>query len=136
MSSIQNQHTYTLRNCAGGTVMDLSGRDKYSIIGFNNNNGTNQAWIFQENDDGWFIKSVYNDRYLGIEVDPAHGTRLVAGPSPCKWDIRDSDVQGFEGIRILLHGQTLSVELSDYGNAKGGTPIRLAISWHGSNQIW
>ncbi|KAG2136610.1 carbohydrate-binding module family 13 protein [Suillus bovinus] len=139
MACIQNQRIYTLRNCQAGTVLDLSGADNYSIIGYHDHNGPNQAWIFQENGDGWFIKSVGTDKYLGIEgdVDDAgNGSRIVAVPSPCKWDVRDSDVEGAQGIRMLLHGKKFSVDLSDKGNATEGTPIQLWSRWHGANQIW
>jgi hypothetical protein len=50
-------------------------------------------WIFQHEGDGWFIKSVEADKYLGIEGnvnDAGDGSRAVAVPYPFKWDIRDS----------------------------------------------
>ncbi|KAG1824876.1 ricin B-like lectin [Suillus subaureus] len=139
MSCIQNQSIYTLRNCQGGTVIDLSGGDNYSIIGYRDHNGPNQAWIFQQADNGWFIKSVGADKYLGIEGDvndAGNGTRVVAVPSPVKWDIKDSDMEGVEGVRILLHDKKFSVDLSDKGNATEGTPVQLWTRWHGANQIW
>ncbi|KAG1729440.1 carbohydrate-binding module family 13 protein [Suillus lakei] len=139
MSCIQNQHIYTLRNCQGGTVADLSGEDNYSIIGYHSHNGPNQAWIFQNDGDGWSIKSVGADKYLGIEGDvdgAGNGTKVVAVSSPFKWDVKDSDVEGVEGIRILVHGKKLSMDLSDKGNATEGTPIQLWTRWHGANQIW
>ncbi|KAG2357977.1 hypothetical protein BDR07DRAFT_1612178 [Suillus spraguei] len=115
MACIQNQHTYTFKNCKGGTVMDLSGGDNYSIIGYHDDNGPNQAWTFQNNGDHWVIKSAGADKYLGIEGDvdgAADGAKVVAVSSPAKWDINDSDVQGVQGIRILLHGKQFSVDLS------------------------
>ncbi|KIK38403.1 carbohydrate-binding module family 13 protein [Suillus luteus UH-Slu-Lm8-n1] len=139
MACIQNQHIYTLRNCQGGTVIDLSGGDNYSIIGYHDHNGPNQAWIFQQEHNGWFIKSVGADKYLGIEgevEDAGNGTKVVASSTPCKWDVTDSDVEGVSGIRILLHGKKFSVDLSDKGNATEGTPIQLWSRWHGANQIW
>jgi hypothetical protein len=30
MARIENQHTYSLKNCYGGTAVDLSGDDNYS----------------------------------------------------------------------------------------------------------
>ncbi|KAG1769959.1 carbohydrate-binding module family 13 protein [Suillus placidus] len=139
MACIQNQHIYTLRNCQGGTVADLSGGDNYSIIGYHDHNGPNQAWIFQHDGDGWFIKSVGADKYLGIEGeldDAGNGTKVVAVSSPFKWDVKDSDVEGVQGIRILLHGKHFCVDLSDKGNATEGTPVQLWASWPGANQIW
>ncbi|KAG2071273.1 ricin B-like lectin [Suillus decipiens] len=139
MACIQNQHTYTFRNCKGGTVMDLSGGDNYSIIGYHDDNGPNQAWTFQNNGDNWVIKSAGADKYLGIEGDvnsAGDGAKVVAVSSPVQWDINDSDVQGVQGIRIMLHGKQLSVDLSDNGNATEGTPVQLWTRWNGANQIW
>ncbi|KAG1828206.1 carbohydrate-binding module family 13 protein [Suillus variegatus] len=141
MACIQNQRIYTLRNCQGGTVIDLSGGDNYSMIGYRDHNGPNQAWIFRHDhdDDTWSIKSVGADKYLGIEGDvndAGNGTRVVAVSFPFKWDIKNSDMEGVEGIRILLHGHKFSVDLSDNGNATEGTPIQLWTRWHGANQIW
>ncbi|KAG1880983.1 carbohydrate-binding module family 13 protein [Suillus subluteus] len=139
MSCIQNQHIYTLKNRQGGTVIDLSGGDNQSIIGYNDHNGPNQSWIFQRADDAWFIKSAGTDKYLGVEGDvnnAGDGTRVVAVPSPFKWDIKDSDMEGVGGIRILLHDKQFSVDLSDKGNATEGTPVQLWTGWQGANQIW
>jgi hypothetical protein len=140
MACIQNQHIYTLRNCQGGTVIDLSGGDNYSsrhrspsikasadvvltcshrlprpqrsqpggnapIVTLRKgsiNDFCCSQWIFQQEDDGWFIKSVGADKYLGIEgdaEDAGNGTKVVASSTPCKWDVRDSDVEGVNGIR-------------------------------------
>ncbi|KAG2357979.1 carbohydrate-binding module family 13 protein [Suillus spraguei] len=139
MACIQNQHTYILKNCKGGTVMDLSGGNNYSIIGYHDKNGLNQAWTFQNNGDHWVIKSAGADKYLGIEGsvgDAGDGTKVVAVSSPAKWDIQDSDVQGAQGIRILVHGKRFSVDLSDNGNATDGTGVQLWSRWQGANQIW
>ncbi|KAG2357978.1 hypothetical protein BDR07DRAFT_1612179 [Suillus spraguei] len=87
MACIQNQHTYILKNCKGGTVMDLSGGDNYSIIGYHDDYGLNQAWTFQDNGDHWVIKSAGADIYLGIEGsvgDAGDGTKVVAVSSPAK----------------------------------------------------
>ncbi|KAG2071269.1 hypothetical protein BDR04DRAFT_1075821 [Suillus decipiens] len=140
MSRIQNQHTYTLRNYKGGTVIDLSGADNYSIIGYHNHNGLNQAWTFEHYGDHWIIKSAGgNDKFLGIEGDvnnAGDGTKLVAVSFPVRWDVENSDIEGVEGIRILLHGTRFSVDLTDNGNATEGTPVQLWARWHGANQIW
>ncbi|KAG2029797.1 hypothetical protein BDR03DRAFT_841255, partial [Suillus americanus] len=87
MPPIKNQHTYSLKNYQGGTAVDLSSGDDYSIIGFGPHGGSNQAWIFQQDgdQDGWFIKSSYSGKYLGIEGKPQIGTTVVAVSNPFKW---------------------------------------------------
>ncbi|KAG2122727.1 carbohydrate-binding module family 13 protein [Suillus clintonianus] len=145
MSCIQNGRAYTLKNCQAGTVMDLSGGNNYSIIGYHNNGGLNQLWIFQHirhgDQQGWYIKSAGSDKYLSIEGgidDAGNGTKVVAveSESPFLWDVKDSDIEGVEGLRILVHGKKFSVDLSDNGNATEGTPVQLWTRWHGRNQIW
>ncbi|KAG1769278.1 ricin B lectin domain-containing protein [Suillus placidus] len=136
--SILNQHIYNLRNCQGGTAVDLSGGDNHTIIGYHPHEGPNQAWIFEQDGDqnGWFIKSLRSGQYLGIEGNAYNGIAVVAIPYPFKWDVRDSDVQGVLGIRILVHGTNYSMELSDFGSSANGTKIQLLDSWAGANQIW
>ncbi|KAG1884053.1 carbohydrate-binding module family 13 protein [Suillus subluteus] len=127
MARIKNQHTYSLKNCQGGTAIDLSGKDNHSIIGVCPHNGSRQAWIFQQDgdQDEWFIKSSYSGKYLGIEGNPQNGTAVVVVSNPFKWDVKDSDVKSAKGIRILVHGTSFSLDLSDYGNSANYTKIQL-----------
>ncbi|KAG2359671.1 hypothetical protein BDR07DRAFT_194888 [Suillus spraguei] len=60
---------------------------------------------------------------------------VVAVPSPFKWDVKDSDVQGAKGIRILAHGTKFSLDL-DRGNSANYTKVRLWDSVCKANQIW
>ncbi|KAG1728372.1 carbohydrate-binding module family 13 protein [Suillus paluster] len=140
MACIQNNAIYTLRNCKGGTVLDLSGGDDRSIIGYHDHNGPNQAWIFEQRghgeDHGWFIKSVGSGQFLGFEGELRDGVQVIATSSPAKWDVRDSDVPGVQGIRILAHRTNFSVDLSDNGNPTEGTKVELWGSWEAANQIW
>ncbi|KAG1876701.1 carbohydrate-binding module family 13 protein [Suillus subalutaceus] len=136
--SIKDQQTYILRNRQGGTAVDLSSADNYSITGYHPHDGSNQAWIFQRVGDqnGWFIKSSRSGQYLGIEGNADNGTRVVAVPSPFRWDIEDSDIKGTKGIRILAHGTNFSLELSNNGSPANRTKIQLWGSWHNPHQIW
>ncbi|OAX34812.1 carbohydrate-binding module family 13 protein [Rhizopogon vinicolor AM-OR11-026] len=142
MACIQDQHTYTLTNCEGGTVLDLSGGDNRSIIGYHDHGGPNQSWIFQRDDSGdniWYIKSAGSGQFLGMEGhinDIRDGTKVVAVSSPFRWNIEDSDISGVQGIRILAHGTVFSVDLSDHGNSTEGTKVELWGRWTGPNQIW
>ncbi|OAX34811.1 hypothetical protein K503DRAFT_418071 [Rhizopogon vinicolor AM-OR11-026] len=138
MASIQDQHTYTFTNCQGGTVLDLSGTDNYSIIGYQNHNGTNQQWVFERANTHWFIKSAGSDQYLGILGDISsaqNGTRVIAVSSPFAWVVEDSDVSGAQGIRILARGTDFSLDL-DGGNSADSTKVQLWGRWKGANQIW
>ncbi|KAJ8597209.1 carbohydrate-binding module family 13 protein [Rhizopogon salebrosus TDB-379] len=139
MACIQDQNTYTLKNARGQTVLDLSGGDNKSIIGYHNHDGPNQSWIFQRGENGWFIKSAGSGQYLGIEGDirDIHdGTRVIAVSTPFRWRVEDSDIPGVEGIRILAHDTPFSVDLSDHGNSTEGTKVELWGRWEGANQIW
>jgi len=142
MACIQHDRIYTLTNCKGGTVLDLSGADNYSIIGYRNHNGPNQSWIFQKDDSSdntWYIKSVGSGQYLGIEghIDNIRdGTKVVAVDSPFRWHVEDSDIDGVQGIRILAHHTVFSVDLSNHGDSAEGTRVELWGRWNGPNQIW
>ncbi|KAG2029796.1 ricin B lectin domain-containing protein [Suillus americanus] len=135
--SIQDQQTYILRNRQGGTAVDLSGDDNYSIIGYHPHDGSNQAWIFQRDGDqnGWFIKSSRSGQYLGIEGNADKGTKVVAVPSPFRWDVEESDIKNARGIRILVHDTNLSLDLW-CGSSANRTKIQLWESWAGPMQIW
>ncbi|KAG1899657.1 uncharacterized protein F5891DRAFT_390819 [Suillus fuscotomentosus] len=138
MARVKNQHTYTLRNCKGGTAMHLSGDDNYSISGFRPYDGSNQAWIFQQRDcdqNGWFIKSSRSGKYLGIEGNPKNGALVVVVSKPFKWDVKDSNVNGAKGVRILVYGTNFSLDL-DYGKSANHTKIILWESGNNANQIW
>ncbi|KAG1804653.1 ricin B lectin domain-containing protein [Suillus subaureus] len=136
MAYIKNQHAYSLKNSKGGTALDLSGYDGYSIIGFQPHGRSNQAWTFQQDDDknGWFIRSS-SGKYLGIEGNPQAGAAVVAVSNPFKWDVKDSDIENARGIRILAHGTNFSLDLFK-GNPANWTKIMLWGSWPGANQIW
>ncbi|OAX32099.1 ricin B-like lectin [Rhizopogon vinicolor AM-OR11-026] len=142
MACIQDQHTYTLTNCKGGTVLDLSGADNRSINGFHAHGGLNQSWIFQrDHSDGknWYIKSASSGDFLGMEghIDNIRdGTRVVAVSSPFRWNIENSDITGVRGIRILVHGTVFSVDLDDHGHSADGTKVQLWGRCANQNQIW
>ncbi|KAG1728377.1 carbohydrate-binding module family 13 protein [Suillus paluster] len=135
MVNIQVDQIYTLRNFQGGTVLDLHGGDKKSIIGYGNNGGSNQAWIFEHRGERWSIKSVSSGKYLGVDGQIRDGTKLVAVSTIFMWDIKDSDVQGIR-ICVFAHDKEFSVDLSNYGDGTSGTAVHLWSSWPGANQIW
>ncbi|KAG2354047.1 hypothetical protein BDR07DRAFT_638530 [Suillus spraguei] len=81
------------------------------------------------------MKNAETGHYVGIEGDAGNDTKIVAVSSPFKWDVRDSDVESVEGIRILAHGTNFSLDLED-GNAANHTKIKLRRSCLSLNQIW
>ncbi|KAJ8595033.1 hypothetical protein M405DRAFT_878469 [Rhizopogon salebrosus TDB-379] len=145
ITRIQDQNTYTLTNCKGGTVLDLCGSDNYSIIGFNHNSGANQQlrgsqWVFERADNFWFIKSAVpgSQKYLGIEghiSSAKNGTRVIAVSSPFGWDVEISDISGVQGIRISAHSTKFCVDLCG-GDGTNLTKVRLWERWAGAMQIW
>ncbi|KAG2357071.1 hypothetical protein BDR07DRAFT_396678 [Suillus spraguei] len=136
---IEHQHAYSLRNFQGGTAINLSVDDNHSIYGFRPHNGSNQAWIFQQdgdrNQEWWFIRSSRTGQYLGIEGNIDNGIRVVTVSSPFKWDVRDSDVKNTKGIRIFAYGTNFSLDLF-CGHSGDNTKIQLCRSWPSAMQIW
>lgn len=105
--SIKSGQRYKITNKLTRLVIDLSGGDNKSIIGFKFHGGENQLvtaftifitcasynhgtlqWITEEQDDGlWTIQSVSAQTYIGFENDLEDGTHLVALDKPQLWDI-------------------------------------------------
>lgn len=86
--SIKSGQRYKITNEKTKLVVDLSGENDKSIIGWKSHGGKNQQWITEEQDDGqWTIRSVRAQKYLGFEGTPDNGTRLVGLAKPQLWDI-------------------------------------------------
>jgi len=128
--------TYKITNAAGGTVLDLSGGDNKSIIGYGDHDGSNQRWIFAHQHAGWTLQSVGTGLYLGIEGAPGDGTPVVATQQPTThWEIEKDD-QDSSTWRFYVQGTRFNLDLSDHGNPTPGTPITLWGKWAGKNQTW
>ena len=102
---------YKITSEENGLVLDLSGSDAKSILGWgfhggenqqvNNlrhfdrsvphahiNHGTTLQWIMERQDEGqWALRSVWTQKYLGFENTPKDGTPLDALDKPQHWDI-------------------------------------------------
>jgi hypothetical protein len=107
--SINSGQCYKITNEQAKLVVDLSGTNNKSVIGWESHGGTNQQvitfninisitctsydhntikWILQKQDDGqWTIQSVRSQQYLGFENIPGNGSPLVAVDKPQTWDI-------------------------------------------------
>ncbi|RDB22014.1 hypothetical protein Hypma_010815 [Hypsizygus marmoreus] len=135
--SIQSGNTYKLVNVKGGTVIDLSGTDGTSVLGWNDHGGDNQKWVVEQNlGNQWSFKNVGSGRYLGLGEGHGNGRRLEGVEEPFGWDIFP-DEEDSSVYRINAPGLThFNVDLSDHGNSENGTPIALWGKWKGTNQKW
>ncbi|KAF8797635.1 ricin B-like lectin [Phlegmacium glaucopus] len=132
---IQSGCRYIITNHKGGTVIDLSGADNKSIIGYTRHGGENQQWEPTQRDNGWIIKNVRSGHYLGYEGQLSDGTKLVATEQPFVWHIWH-DKEDPSAYRISVPDTNKDVDLSDHGNPTPGTPIALWGRWVAFNQAW
>lgn len=77
----------SIRDC----VLDLSGVDNKTIIGFSAHGWENQQWEISPLGAGYSIKSVHTGNYVTIESGLANGTTVVANPYPVSWVFDPSD---------------------------------------------
>jgi hypothetical protein len=102
--SIESGQRYKITNEQAKLVVDLSGQDNKSVIGWESHGGENQQvitfnidisitctsydcdtlkWILKKQDNGqWTIQSVRAQKYLGFENSPGNGTPLVGLDKP------------------------------------------------------
>ncbi|PPQ69127.1 hypothetical protein CVT26_003575 [Gymnopilus dilepis] len=137
MAQIESNTRYIIRNKKAGTVIDLSGSDNHSVLGWNRHGGENQQWeLIQENDGQWEFKNVATGKYLKFDGEAKDGEPLIASDEPYGWDIWP-DEQDPSGVRICVHNTRQVVDLSDHGNPANGTPVTLWWGWQpGENQVW
>ncbi|KAF7986846.1 hypothetical protein HWV62_12560 [Athelia sp. TMB] len=94
--------SYKITNVKGGTVLDLSGGDNKSIIGYSDHDGSNQRWIFTHQRNGWTLQSVGTGLYLGIDGAPRDGAPVIATQGPTThWEI-DNDGEDSNTWRCAL----------------------------------
>ncbi|KAI9566641.1 carbohydrate-binding module family 13 protein [Boletus coccyginus] len=135
MACIQSGHKYALINVKGGTALDLSGGDNRSIIGYPFHGGPNQEWYFEKagEDHVFFIKSSGSGLFLTSAGELYDGQKVVADDAPFPWRVEDV---GNSEVKCVVANRNFCVDLSDYGNAKPGTPVELWGRWDGENQKW
>ncbi|KAI9448740.1 carbohydrate-binding module family 13 protein [Lactarius psammicola] len=121
-----------------GLVLDLSGANHKSILGWDFHGSDNQQWITEKQDDGqWTIRSVRHQKYLGFESTPEDGTPLVGLDEPQLWDIEilsDSEDHDNPRVKLWVRGTLLVVEYPKENSAPG--PLQLWAAWDGKNQVW
>ncbi|KAF8269117.1 hypothetical protein EI94DRAFT_1038863 [Lactarius quietus] len=87
--SIKSGQRYKITNEQAKLVVDLSGGDGKSIIGWTFHDGENQQWITEKQYDGkWTIRSVGPQKYIAFVNTPENGTALVGLDEPQLWDIK------------------------------------------------
>uniref|UniRef100_A0A8H8CG26 Ricin B lectin domain-containing protein n=1 Tax=Psilocybe cubensis TaxID=181762 RepID=A0A8H8CG26_PSICU len=134
--NVESEARYVIVNKKAGTVIDLSGTDNHSIIGWERHDGTNQQWETIEVDGRWHIKNVGNGLYLSLGgAGPNDDVRLVGSEDHYSWElVRDDEDEN--GIRIKVPDSWHNVDLTNHGDPTPGTPIAIWGRWQGQNQVW
>ncbi|KAJ3547396.1 hypothetical protein NM688_g5408 [Phlebia brevispora] len=114
---------YSLINAGSGTVLDLSGGDGTSIIGFPPHHGPNQQWLFTPLGEGYTIRSVSSGLYLTVENSILDNAGIVASPFPVTWKIKAAYEGGELYLRIFWPSESFSFDLE---NGTPGTKVQLA----------
>lgn len=136
MSQVTSGQTYRITNVRSGTVVDLSGVDNHTIIGYPYHSGRNQQWTFEWTGHSWTIRSVSSGQYLGVNgTNYADGTGLVATSTPFEWDIWHDEADQ-NTFRFFVHDTHYNWDLNNYGDATPGEPITLWYTWNGLHQTW
>jgi len=120
-----------------GFVVDLSGADNKSIIGWNDHGGDNQTWIVEEWDhqSQWTIRSVKTGQYLGFEGAPSNGTPIVAVDKPHLLALNYPDTVDRTKTSIKFVGTSFVVDWPS-GNKIAGTQLLSWVYHSGINQFW
>ncbi|KAI9439148.1 ricin B lectin domain-containing protein [Lactarius indigo] len=86
--SIKSGQRYKITNQKTKLVLDLSGINNKSIIGYNFHGGANQQWLIEKQVNSQYtIRSLGHQKYLSIEETPDNGAHLVGLDKPQFWDI-------------------------------------------------
>ncbi|KAF9032392.1 carbohydrate-binding module family 13 protein [Panaeolus papilionaceus] len=133
--NVRSGNRYFIRNVKGGTVIDLSGADNKSIIGYPHNGGENQQWALDEVDGGWYIRSATDGRFLAVDGTPRDSASVIVRHEPYIWHIW-GDESVANGVRICVPETRENVDLTNYGSKEPGTPIAIWGHWAADNQIW
>ncbi|KAF8264538.1 hypothetical protein EI94DRAFT_1703163 [Lactarius quietus] len=126
--SIKSGQRYKITNEQARLVVDLSGADSKSIIGWTSHGGANQQWITEEH---------RASEYIGLANTPKNGTALVALDEPQLWDIKivDSSDYAKTSVKLCIRNTTMVADFPLY-KLVVGTGIQLWADWNGKNQIW
>ncbi|KAF5345652.1 hypothetical protein D9756_011244 [Leucocoprinus leucothites] len=136
VTDIQSGHVYRLTNVGNTScVLDLSGADNRSVIGYSDHGGQNQRWMLDRTSDGWTIRNLGSGTYAGVEnYSTSNGAKVIALESEQKyfWHIWQ-DERNKEHFRISVPHVKKSLDLSNHGK---GPDIEIWGQWEGLNQLW
>ncbi|KAA8650331.1 uncharacterized protein ATNIH1004_003015 [Aspergillus tanneri] len=127
---------YILTNKATGTVLDLSGSDSKSIIGWQHNGGSNQNWdILPVQDDTYMIASAAGGKRITAPDGGDRPIAALADPNDPRslWRAFTNDGFGYIFHNMADPGKVLDLAASSPDN---GTPIVLWEPNGGANQEW
>ncbi|KAN0133559.1 carbohydrate-binding module family 13 protein [Lactarius tabidus] len=136
--SIKSGQRYKITNSQAKLVVDLSGQNNKSIIGWKSHGGENQQWILKKQDNGqWTIQSVRGQKYLGFEKIPGNGTPLVGLGKLQTWDIEilNCDDPAKISVKLRVSGTNFVADFS-LDKQIVGTGLQLWTCWGGKNQTW
>ncbi|KAH9475083.1 hypothetical protein JR316_0012189 [Psilocybe cubensis] len=68
-------------------VIDLSGYDGVTILGWEKHGGENQKWEFERLGPGYSIKSVFNGTCITLKIGTVDGVSLTASKFPVSWEL-------------------------------------------------
>ncbi|KAH9058148.1 carbohydrate-binding module family 13 protein, partial [Lactarius vividus] len=118
-----------------GSVIDLSGADNRSILGYDYHGGGNQQWFIDRQDnDQWTIRSADHHKYLGVETTPENGSQLVGLDEPQFWNIEILENSG-PVVKYWTHGTFFVADFPLERQGNHGA-IQLWTAWGGDNQSW
>ncbi|KAH9030987.1 ricin B lectin domain-containing protein [Lactarius pseudohatsudake] len=138
--SIKSGQRYKITNEQTKLALDLHGINHKTIMGYHLHGGENQQWVIDEQVNGqWTIRSVDQQKYLGVEKAPDNGTHLVGLDQPQFWDIEI--LPGCEdatkpSVKYVTVRGTCFVVDHPLEKPPVGADLQLWTAWGGKNQIW
>ncbi|TEB25738.1 carbohydrate-binding module family 13 protein, partial [Coprinellus micaceus] len=148
MAVVERGQRYKIVNAKSGTVLDLSSHPPPSstytalttclslVNGWNFHGRDNQIWEASEEHGFWHFKNVASGKYLAPKsTQYKDGIKVIASDTRFNWHIWP-DKKNPNTLRICIPDTVFNVDLSNHGDAKGGTPVELWGRWEGTNQTW
>ncbi|KAH8993679.1 hypothetical protein EDB92DRAFT_1852700 [Lactarius akahatsu] len=139
--SIKSGQRYKITNEQTKLALDLHGINHKTIMGYHLHGGENQQWVIDEQVNGqWTIRSVDQQKYLGVEKAPDNGTHLVGLDQPQFWDIEilpgcEDATKPSVKLCQSVRGTCFVVD-HPLEKPPVGADLQLWTAWGGKNQIW
>ncbi|EKM50565.1 uncharacterized protein PHACADRAFT_74719, partial [Phanerochaete carnosa HHB-10118-sp] len=123
MAGLENNGVYRFRNAqAQDVVMDLSGGDNKSVIGYGWHDGDNQKWrveLVPDDNRCVFIRNYSTGGYLSITENASDGRHVFCTGDPTQWFVEpDNENASCYKFRIPNTNQVL--DLSNNGDPTPG----------------